>query len=324
MPYVCHMFDQRRDDDRTLAASLKTVRKVYTGHRSRLARERSVECLGFKLRTLPICLDLIKGHPRFTMADLLTLNKILSLPSTPRAFTAHRSSVIESAFDHAHPHKTPRLVHDSDSGSAYRSRDLKGKAVERNGPVRIQVYGVPMRKSVGDSRFSSVTTSVAAKVPNKGPALHFPLLRCCTRFLLTRGSQTEMLPGTFEGVYTACCSLVRVPGQGEKLYEMLVMEIDQCNVRLLRELEAARDTANLTDWLAQFVQVCEWFESRVVRLDRAMHFMTRLTSSFVFRPSCSPCWLISIAHLSQSTRIVKVFGQWLDVLCASTVIADIF
>lgn len=75
-----------------------------------------------------------------------------------------------------------------------------------------------------------------------------------------------MLPATFETIYTACRSQVRIPGQGEMLYEMLVMEIDQCSLHLLRELEASRDTGNLMDWLGQFVQVCEWFEGKVVRL----------------------------------------------------------
>lgn len=77
-----------------------------------------------------------------------------------------------------------------------------------------------------------------------------------------------MLPASFESIYTTCCSQVRIPGQGDKLYEMLVMEIDQCNIRLLRELEVSRDTGKFIDWLGQFVQVCEWFESKVVRLDQ--------------------------------------------------------
>lgn len=75
---------------------------------------------------------------------MLTINNLLSLPSTSNAFTAHRASVVEHTLDHhawsgPHPHKTPRLDHDSDSGSASRSRDPKGKAVERSGPVRIKV-----------------------------------------------------------------------------------------------------------------------------------------------------------------------------------------
>lgn len=77
-----------------------------------------------------------------------------------------------------------------------------------------------------------------------------------------------MLSATFESIYTACRSQVRIPGQGEKLYEILTMEIDQSNLRLLRELEASRDSGNFMDWLGQFVQVCEWFEGQVVRLDQ--------------------------------------------------------
>lgn len=86
--------------------------------------------------------------------------------------------------------------------------------------------------------------------------------------LLTRGFQTELLPATFECMYITCCSQVRVPGQGEKLYGMLVIEIEQCNTSLRRELEAARENGHLMDWLRLFVHVCEWFENKVVRPDQ--------------------------------------------------------
>ena len=220
------------------------------------------------------------------MTDVL--GKLLSLPKTSQGFTAHRSSVFQHTVDHherlgSHPHKTPRLDHDSDSGSAYRSRDLKGKAVERNGPIRIQIQILTREFVVEDGpRCSSISSAKASsKAPNP-----FAVLRYCTRLLLTRGSQSEMLPASFESIYTTCCSQVRIPGQGEKLYEMLVMEIDQCNRRLLRELEASRDSGKFMDWLGQFVQVCEWFESKVVRLDQPvrMHFRALITSLLVSGP----------------------------------------
>ena len=206
------------------------------------------------------------------MTDVLS--KLLSLPKTSQGFTTHCSSVFQHTADHherlgSHPHKTPRLDHDSDSGSAYRSRDLKGKAVERNGPIRIQVQILTRESVVEDGTSASRCSSLSsAKVPSKASPNPFALLRYCTRLLLTRGSQSEMLPASFESIYTTCCSQVRIPGQGDKLYEMLVMEIDQCNIRLLRELEVSRDTGKFIDWLGQFVQVCEWFESKVVRLDQ--------------------------------------------------------
>ncbi|KAI9566965.1 Cullin family-domain-containing protein [Boletus coccyginus] len=192
------------------------------------------------------------------MTDVL--GKLFSLPKT-QGFTAHRSSVVERTANHerlgSHPHKTPRLDHDSDSGSAYRSRDLKSKAVERDGPIVIQVR---------------VLTPKAPSKPHPNPST---LLRCCTRLLLTRGSQSEMLPASFESIYTTCCSQVCIPGQGEKLYEMLVMETDQCNLHLRRELEAFRDIGNLGDWLEQFVQVCEWFESKVALLQSLLTYLDR-------------------------------------------------
>ncbi|KAF8139806.1 Cullin-4B [Boletus edulis] len=195
------------------------------------------------------------------MTDVLS--KLLSLPKTSQAFTAHRSSVVEHAADHherleSHPHKTPRLDHDSDSGSASRSRDPKGKAVEKSGPIRIQVQIL--------TRCSFIPS---AKAPSKASFNPFVLLKHCTRCLLTKGSQSEMLPATFESIYTTCCSQVRIPGQGEKLYDMLVMEIDYCNTCVPGE------TNNLMDWLGQFVQVCEWLESKVALLQSLLSYLDR-------------------------------------------------
>lgn len=209
------------------------------------------------------------------MTDILC--KLLSFPKTSQGFTVHRSSIVERTADHherlgSHPHKTPRLDHDSDSGSAYRSRDLKGKAVERNGPIKIQVQ-ILTRESLIEDGIPRCSSTSSAKAPTKASPDPFTLLKHCTRYLLTKGSQSEMLPATFECIYITCCSQVRIPGQGEKLYEMLVMEVDQCASRLSRELEPPRDgtlrgAGTLMDWLGQLVQVCEWLEGRVVRLDQ--------------------------------------------------------
>ncbi|KAG9310285.1 Cullin-4B [Chiua virens] len=192
------------------------------------------------------------------------LSRLLSAPTTSKAFTAYRPSVIEHAVDHhersgSHPHKTPRLDRDSDSGSACRSRDITGKAPERSGPIRIQVQ------------------ILTQKAPPKVTSEQFQArLRQCTRFLLTKGEDTVMLPGTFEFIYTTCCTLVRTPGQGEKVYEMLVMEFDQCNARLLRELKMPMaDGGRPIDWLGQFVQACEWFESRVELLQSLLAYLDR-------------------------------------------------
>lgn len=254
------------------------------------------------------------------MTDILS--KLLSLPKTSQAFTAHRSSVVEHTTAHherlgSHPHKTPRLDHDSDSGSASRARDLKGKAVERNGPVRIQVQ-ILTREFVEDGTSASRCSSISSeKAPSRvPPPNHFLLLISCTRLLLTRGSKSELLSATFESIYTACCSQVRIPGQGEKLYDMLVREIDQCNRRLLRELEPSKDTSNLMDWLGQFVQVCEWFEGKVVRLGQPV--WDALWGTYIlacFRLSYSLCCPISTARLSQGTQSVRISGLWPGPLC---------
>ncbi|KAF8845530.1 Cullin-domain-containing protein [Paxillus ammoniavirescens] len=189
--------------------------------------------------------------------------KLLTLPKTSNGFTAHRSTVVERTADHherseSHPHKTPRLDSDSDSGSAYRSRDRpKGKAVERNGPLRIQVLN-----------FTGPTS-------DKAYDKLFMNLRACTRHLLTKDSQPAHLPLTYEAMYNACCTLVCVAGQGERLNDMVIMEISQATLTLLRELENSKGDSQPIDWLALFVRVCESFERQVALVQSLLSYLDR-------------------------------------------------
>ncbi|KAF9242330.1 Cullin family-domain-containing protein [Melanogaster broomeanus] len=189
--------------------------------------------------------------------------KLLTLPNTSKGFTAYRSTVVEyTADDHgssrSHPHKTPRLDSDSDPGSAYRSRcQVKGKAVERTGPLEIQVL------------------NFTPKSPDIVYDKLFTIVRGCTRHLLTKSSQPALLPETYETIYNACCTLVCVGRQGEALHNMLVMEIDKSIICLLRELESSRGTGDVVDWLGHFVQVCEWFERQVALVQSLLSYLDR-------------------------------------------------
>ncbi|KIJ58771.1 hypothetical protein HYDPIDRAFT_141311 [Hydnomerulius pinastri MD-312] len=192
--------------------------------------------------------------------------KLLTLPKTSKGFTAYRSTVVDataSVTDHhegsgSHPNKIRRLDADSDSGSASRSRDrLKGKAVERNGPLRIQVQ------------------DFAAKALDRANDQLFALVRGSTRWLLTKGPQADLIPASYEAIFNACRAVVCVAGDGQKLYEMLRMELDQCTVRLFRELHNSKGTGDVIEWLDHFVQVCAWFEGQVVLLQSLLSYLDR-------------------------------------------------
>jgi cullin 4 len=78
---------------------------------------------------------------------------------------------------------------------------------------------------------------------------------------LTKGTK-ETLPVTYEAIYLACRSIVCIANKGEGLYQTLKMEMEQSLSRLAKELLDEEQTG--ANWLAAFVQACDWFESQVV------------------------------------------------------------
>ncbi|KAG2342628.1 Cullin-domain-containing protein [Suillus weaverae] len=190
------------------------------------------------------------------MTDVISL---LTFPDTSKAFTAYRSTVVDVDDRSAsHPRKTPRLDADSDSGSASRSRDgVKGKNVDRDGPVRIQVYG--FAGGVVGSALNNVYDNL------------FVRLSRSIRALLEKGS--DELSTTYEGVYTACRGVVCIAGRGESLYEMLKAEIHKCVNRLAEELEKTNKEG--VEWIGQFVETCAWFEGQVALLESLLTYLDR-------------------------------------------------
>ncbi|KAG1746967.1 Cullin family-domain-containing protein [Suillus lakei] len=190
------------------------------------------------------------------MTDVISL---LTFPDTSKAFTAYRSTVVDVDDRSAsHPRKTPRLDADSDSGSASRSRDgVKGKNVNRAGPVRIQVHGFT-GGAVG-SALNKVYDNLLVRLSRS------------IRTLLEKGSVD--LSTTYEGVYTACRGVVCIAGRGEGLYAMLKAEIHKCVNRLAEELEKTNKEG--VEWIGQFVETCAWFEGQVALLESLLTYLDR-------------------------------------------------
>jgi len=90
-----------------------------------------------------------------------------------------------------------------------------------------------------------------------------PQVRRCIRTLLTKGT-TETLPITYEAIYLACRSIVCVADKGEGLYENLKIELERSLSRLANELVDEKGTEG--QWIAAFVQACDWFEKQVVSI----------------------------------------------------------
>ncbi|KAL4069083.1 Cullin family-domain-containing protein [Scleroderma citrinum] len=187
------------------------------------------------------------------MTDVFTL---LSLPSTSKGFTAHRYAVVDEGSASSLPRKTPRLDTDSDSGSASRSQDRgKGKSVDKDGPLIIQI------------------NDFVGKVLDKTSDQSLATLKHCLMISLEKETK-DILPTTYEGIYN-CCYTVVSGGQGQVLYDILVMEFERCCWNLRKELMASKNDLASIEWLDRFVKVCVWFEGQVTLLRALLAYLDR-------------------------------------------------
>ena len=78
---------------------------------------------------------------------------------------------------------------------------------------------------------------------------------------MTRASG-EVIPASYEAIYTACRSVVTVSNRGDGLYDTLKIELEQSVGGLASDLTTSAEKG--MNWIAEFVKVCRWFELRVV------------------------------------------------------------
>lgn len=205
------------------------------------------------------------------MTDVFSL---LTLPKTSTAFTALKTPVTENFDGSASPRrKVARLDTDSDIGSNH------GRV---QGSIKLIVTGDNCRDPLYKPEFRSDATSVVTPT-GEGDAQskllrNLSLLQRSIRAILTllaelgSDDHREVIPASYEGIYSACRSVVSVANRGEDLYDKLRLELEQSIGRLavslateevvVKELE---DQDNLPIvWLSTFVANCEWFENKIV------------------------------------------------------------
>lgn len=175
-------------------------------------------------------------YVRYTQAAsiMATVFTLLSLPKTSSAFTTLKPTILDSK-DSSRP----------------------------TGLITIQITG-DQRKL----RFLIIHIYYIHTDPVGKPSVDhasFPLIKRCLKVILTRDSD-ETCPCTNEVMYAACRSIVTVLNKGEGLYDTLKMELERSVARLATDLTASSETG--INWIVEFVKVCKWFESRVVRFSQ--------------------------------------------------------
>jgi cullin-4 len=92
-------------------------------------------------------------------------------------------------------------------------------------------------------------------------AEQFGLVRRCIKISLTR-ADFDMLPATYERIFSSCRALVIDYKRGEDLYGALKLELEHSLTDLAGIL--IKGSKEEIDWLADFAAHCEWFESQIV------------------------------------------------------------
>ncbi|KAF9481235.1 Cullin-4B [Pholiota conissans] len=191
---------------------------------------------------------------------MTSLDFLLTLPRTSDGLTNVKPTTLPGVDDGSGspPRKVARLAAGSDSASASRSMGKASSIQRLDGPIRIQVIGNYMSKA------PPVEKQLA-------------LLRQCIRLILfikPEFTMTDTLPATFEGVYNACRSVVSISNQGEDLYNILKIELEQSISKLSRLLGSSpeEDVA----WLALFNRAFAWLEEHIALLASLLTYLDQI------------------------------------------------
>jgi hypothetical protein len=92
-------------------------------------------------------------------------------------------------------------------------------------------------------------------------AEQFGLVRRCIKISLTRAG-FDVLPATYERIFSNCRALIIDYKRGEDLYGALKLELEQSLTALAGIM--IEESKEEIDWLANFAEHCEWFESQIV------------------------------------------------------------
>lgn len=87
-------------------------------------------------------------------------------------------------------------------------------------------------------------------------------IRGCLEIILTRAAMNK-LPISYEGVFSACRSIVMVANGGEGLYGTVKMELEKSVNRLAKDLTEFKPEERM-NWITEFVDASQWFEKQVV------------------------------------------------------------
>ncbi|KAG7090502.1 hypothetical protein E1B28_009615 [Marasmius oreades] len=179
---------------------------------------------------------------------MLNVFHILELPKHGDGFTlAASSSLTESSPEDgsASPlRKLVRLETDVDIASASRDRASTLKSRVGSGVVKMQILGDFVNKP--------------KTLPSKDDR---SIIKRFLKMILTRETDytPTRLPDTYQGIYNRCRAVVCKQSRGGDLYNDIKLELEQCMIRLARQLMAS---THGVEWIQLLVEVCDWYHDQ--------------------------------------------------------------
>ncbi|KAF9255539.1 hypothetical protein L218DRAFT_991826 [Marasmius fiardii PR-910] len=154
---------------------------------------------------------------------MLNVFHILELPEYGNGFTSSASSLL----------KTPTLISRLLLLLEPKSPGIRGSGIKGgpNNVVKIQIAGdfINKRKTtpVKDDR---------------------SVIKRFLKMILTREADFNRLPDTCRGIYNRCRAVVCKQGRGGDLYNDIKLELEQCMIRLARELMESNAHVQGAEW----------------------------------------------------------------------------
>ncbi|KAF9258067.1 Cullin-domain-containing protein, partial [Marasmius fiardii PR-910] len=96
------------------------------------------------------------------------------------------------------------------------------------------------------------------------------------KMILTQGADFNRLPDTCRGIYNRCRAVVCKQGRGGDLYNDIKLELEQCMIRLARELMESNAHVQGAEWTQLLVEVCDWYHDQESILRWALSFVDQV------------------------------------------------
>jgi len=157
---------------------------------------------------------------------------------------------------------------------------------------------------VGFVRYCHLECSVIS-AESQPPAAdkQLKLLIRSIRTILTRDpGPTDILPASYEAIYTACQAIVTVSQQGEDLYNHVKMELGKSIGQLSRALVVS--TEKDTAWITTFNKALTWLEQQIVRIFRCP--ISRSLNNFLQTLLKSLLTYLDQVYVAQERNVLNV------------------